>query len=196
MSCVFLSGFRKLCPFLVLEIRPSWGLAPRCVGLLVACVALATSPNSQAEEGRPRAPQESSTHLALGPQAAASFANDAWDSEIGGELHLAWLREGQLLSVIGAGFGVAGYSRGDSYQLSLDLYLGSDLLGDVPVGISVGPVLRAFQEGGPQVGGRTTLWLYHGIMPYCSLSWLGGPRSPAQPGLEIGVKIPFSIWDW
>jgi hypothetical protein len=139
---------------------------------------------------------KASTHLALGPQAAALLIDAEWDSEIGVELHLTRLRDSRLLSVVGAGFGVASFSRGDILQLTLDVYMGTRIVADVPVGVSVGPVLKAYQHGRPQVGGRTTLWLYHGVMPYLSASWLTGPMSPAQPGLEIGVKIPFSLRDW
>jgi hypothetical protein len=137
-----------------------------------------------------------STHLALGPQAAALLVDEEWDSEIGVELHLTRLRESRVLSVVGAGFGVASFSRGDILQLTLDFYIGTRVVADVPVGVSVGPLLKAFEHGRPHVGGRTTIWVYHGVMPYLSASWLSGPNSPAQPGLEIGVKIPFSLRDW
>ena len=124
------------------------------------------------------------------------MTNSEWDSEVGGELHIAHLRDSDGLSVIGAAFGLAGYSKGELLQVSLDFYAGSKALSQVPIGLSIGPVLKAFPNGRPQVGARSTLWLYHGVMPYLSVSWLSGPMSPAQPGLEIGVKIPFSIWDW
>ena len=195
MPCVFLSGFRKLCRFLAIDFRAPWGPTPRAVGLVWACVAFAASPNARAEE-RVLGATAPSTHIALGPQLAAIRVNADWDTGAGGELHIARLRESDALSVFGAAFGVAGYSKGEALQLSLDFYAGSKALGQVPIGLSIGPLLKAFPNGRPQVGGRTTLWVYHGVMPFLSVSWLSGPMSPAQPGLEIGVKIPFSIWDW
>ncbi len=196
MYCVFLPGFRKLCPFLAIEIPPHWGPSPRAVGLACILGWLALSPELRAEEGVALSQPSASTHIALGPQVAAALDDSEWDSEIGAELHLTRLRTSDLLSVVGAGLGVASFSRGETLQLSLDLYVGSRALADVPVGLSVGPLLKAFDTGRPQIGARTTLWLYHGVMPYVSVSWLSGPNKPAQPGLEMGLKIPFSIWDW
>ena len=196
MSCVFLSGFRKLCPFLTIHFHPRWGLGSRGVGLVLALLWLATSPNAWADEGPRLGGPRASTHLALGPQAAAALADSEWDSEIGAEIHLARLRKSRLVSVVGASLGVAGFSKGDILQLSLDFYVGTESLGPLPIGVSVGPMLKAFLNGRPQLGARSTLWLYHGVMPYISVSWLTGPMSPAQPGLEIGVKIPFPIRDW
>ncbi len=196
MSPSFLSGFGKLCPHLAIDFDRLWGLAPRALGLAFAFVLVTTSPNSWANEGPAMSQPKASTHLVLGPQAAALLTDSEWDSEIGVEVHLTRLRDSPLLSVVGAGFGVATFSRGDIVQLSFDVYVGTRVIADVPIGVSVGPVLKAFENGRPQVGGRSTLWLYHGVMPYVSASWLTGPMSPAQPGLEIGVKIPFSLRDW
>ena len=195
MPCVFLSGFRKLCRFLAIDFLAPWGRTPRAVGLLWACVAFAASSSASAE-GRVLGATAPSTHIALGPQLAANWSNSDWDTEAGGEIHIARLRESDALSVFGAAFGVVGYSKGEALQLSLDVYAGSKALAQIPIGVSVGPLLKAFPNGRPQVGARSTLWLYYGVMPFVSVSWLAGPMSPAQPGLEIGVKIPFSIWDW
>ncbi len=196
MSRVFLSGFRKLCPFLVIDFRPHWGLPPRALGLGCALLLLTSSHQSWAKERAEAAEAQSSTHILLGPQVAAIAIDSEWDSEIGAELHLTRLRTGELLSVLGAGLGAASFSRGETLQLSFDLYVGTGALYEVPLGLSVGSLLKAFDNGRPQLGARTTLWIYHGVMPYLSLSWLRGPNSPAQPGVEIGLKIPFSIWDW
>lgn len=197
MSCAFLPGFRKLCPFLAIDFRFPWGLSPHAVAvalLLIGSLALPLS--AQAEETAPTASSRSETHLALGPLVAAIQYDSQWDSEIGAELHLAHVRDSDLLSVFGTSIGVASFGKGDMVQLSLDFYAGTQALTKVPIGLSLGPVLEAFPNGRPQIGGRVAVWVYHGVMPYFSVAWLRGRSASSHPSLEIGLKIPFSIWGW
>ena len=197
MSCPFLSGFKKLCPFLAIDFRVLCGRVPHGVALALPLLAMVVlCPSARADKSHSVAKPGSATHLALGPQVAAIHYDSRWDSEVGAELHLAHIRDSDLLAVVGASLGVASFGQEDTLQLSLDVYAGTRSLTKLPIGLSLGPVLKTAPHGRAQLGARSTLWLYHGVMPYLSVAWLSAPTVLAQPSVEIGVKIPFSIWNW
>jgi hypothetical protein len=157
---------------------------------------LALGGSAEAQETSDILAPRNATHLALGPQVSAIQYASEWDTEVGAELHLARLRKSRALSVIGGSLGVASFGEGEQVQLTLDFYAGTQALTQLPIGVSFGPLLEVFPHGRPQVGGRVTVWAYYGVMPYAGVAWLDGPNAPDSPSVEIGLKIPFSVWDW
>lgn len=181
---------------MAVDFRSLWGRSPHVAVWFLGLTLLAFPSPAEAEESSDLLAPRNATHLALGPQVSAIQYDSAWDSEVGGEVHLARLRKSRILSVVGGGLGIASFGEGEQVQLSLDLYAGTQALTPLPIGVSVGPLLEVFPHGRPQVGGRASLWAYYGVMPYAALSWLSGPNAPTSPSVEIGLKIPFSVWDW
>lgn len=161
--------------------------------ILLGAVAIAAAP-AHADVAAPLAPvSQPELHLAVGPIMAGIHQHGGWDTQVGGELHLARLAGGRSLAALGGALGVTTFAEGDAIRLYLDFYVGLGLTRNWTMGIAAAPVLDLFTTHRPLVGGRVTAWLHSGVAPYLSASRVWGLGTTDTVDIAVGIRIPFSV---
>lgn len=191
----FISGFKTLSRFLPASPGSTWGRAPQFVCVL-SLFGVSAPARAQDAPYLSLVRFPSDTHVLLGPSVAAVHRDQAWDSEVGAQLQLHRRRQSPVLSALGLSLSVATFAEYEGIRLGLDLYAGTRLINDVPVGVAMGPVADVFLDHRPRGGIRTSLWLYAGVVPYISLASMHGLGAPGGIDLQVGLKIPFSLVHW
>ncbi len=130
------------------------------------------------------------SYLWLGPLGAASYAEDEWDSTVGGQIAILRIRERDVLGAIGGSFGASRWSATGSYRLWLDAIAGTRL--GKMIGVSAGPLLELSHERHPHVGGSVGIWAFLGVTPYARVGIVDELGGFAEIGLHIA--LPAKRW--
>lgn len=125
------------------------------------------------------------TYLWLGPLGAASYAEDEWDSTIGGQVAIIRIRERNALGAIGGSFGGSRWTARGDYRLWLDAIAGTRL--GKMIGVSAGPLLELSHERHPEIGGSIGVWAFLGITPYARIGYVDEVGGFAEVGLHIAL---------
>lgn len=118
---------------------------------------------------------------------------DGWDTQVGGDMHLAWLRPRHLLAAQGVTVGALTFASSKSIRLHSDLYIGLAINSDLTFGVAVGPIIDIHPNRRTRAGARGQLWLHAGIAPYVSAARTWGLGASGDIEVALGVRIPFSI---
>jgi hypothetical protein len=125
------------------------------------------------------------TYLWIGPLGTATYAEDDWDSTIGGQLAILRIRERRALGAIGGSFGASRWTSGSGYRLWLDAIAGTRL--GKMIGVSAGPLLELSDERHPRVGGSVGVWAFLGVTPYARVGVVDRNGAFAEIGLHIAL---------
>lgn len=125
------------------------------------------------------------TYLWIGPLAAASYAEDDWDSTVGGQLAILHVRERRGLGAIGASFGASTWTSRGGGRLWLDAIAGTRL--GKMMGVSLGPILELSHERHPHVGASVGVWAFLGVTPYARVGFVDELGGFAEVGLHIAL---------
>lgn len=126
-------------------------------------------------------------YLWLGPAGAASRIEDEWDSTIGADATLIYVRERAALGAIGATLGASRWTVRGGGRIWVDGLVGTRL--GRMVGLSAGPILELSDLSHPRLGGSVGLWAFLGVTPFVRtgmVSELGG-------FVEIGVHVALPV---
>ncbi|MCP4449795.1 MAG: hypothetical protein GY811_31355 [Myxococcales bacterium] len=117
----------------------------------------------------------------------------AWDSLVGGEVHLARLSRTSPLAAIGTTLGIASFAKTDGARLQLESYVGLRLSSDITLGIAIGPLVDFYPAHRPRVGAGGSIWLHAGVAPYVALTRSWGLGASDHLDISMGMRIPFSV---
>lgn len=130
--------------------------------------------------------------LAVGPVAAATHADGAWDGAFGGELFVARVREHEPLSALAVAIGAYRLTRSATGRAWADVWVGTYRPLGVAWGVSGGPVVEFNEFRPPQVGWQASIWLFAGAVPYARVGSVGRSGRFA----EVGLRIPLPAIRW
>lgn len=125
------------------------------------------------------------TYLWLGPLGAATYADDGWDSTIGGQIAIVVVRERRSLAAIGGSFGASLWTERGGGRLWLDAIAGTRL--GKMIGISAGPVVELSNERHPRFGGSVGIWSFLGVTPFARVGFVDELGGFAEVGLQIAL---------
>lgn len=126
-------------------------------------------------------------YLWLGPTGAASRIDATWDSTIGADATVIYVREREALGAIGATLGASRWTVRGGGRIWLDGLVGTRLVR--MVGVSAGPILELSELSHPRLGGSVGLWAFLGVTPFVRTGMvrdLGG-------FVEVGVHIALPV---
>lgn len=129
------------------------------------------------------------TYLWLGPLGAASYAEDDWDSTVGGQLAIIRVREQRSLGAIGASFGGSLWTSRVGGRLWLDAIAGTRLGpgNGKMMGLSLGPILELSDERHPHAGASVGIWAFLGVTPFVRAGYVEKLGPFAEVGLHIAL---------
>jgi len=125
------------------------------------------------------------TYLWLGPLGAASYADETWDSTLGGQLAIIHVRERRGLGAIGGSFGASLWTARGGGRLWLDAIAGTRL--GKMIGVSLGPLLELSDEHHPRFGGSVGIWSFLGVTPFARVGFVDELGGFAEIGLHIAL---------
>jgi hypothetical protein len=125
------------------------------------------------------------TYLWIGPMGGAGYADDTWDSTIGGQLAVIRVRERRSLGAIGGSFGASMWTERGGGRLWLDAIAGTRL--GKMMGLSLGPLVELSDQRHPRVGGSLGVWAFLGVTPYARVGFVDELGGFAEIGLHIAL---------
>lgn len=126
-------------------------------------------------------------YLWLGPSGAASRIEAEWDSTIGADATLIYVREREALGAIGATLGASRWTVRGGGRIWVDGLVGTRL--GRMVGLSAGPILELSELSHPRLGGSVGFWAFLGVTPFVRT----GMVSELGSFVEIGVHIALPV---
>jgi hypothetical protein len=122
----------------------------------------------------------------LGPTAAASHLDGAWDSTFGGDLAITRVREHELVGAMGVSLGASKWTSHDGGRVWLDAVGGSTILGHM-AGVSAGPIVELAQLAHPRLGGSIGVWAFAGVTPFVRVGLVEGLGGFAEIGVHLAL---------
>ena len=123
----------------------------------------------------------------LGPSGAASRIEADWDSTIGANAAVVYVRERELVGTVGGALGASRWTVRGGGRIWFDAIVGTRV--GRMVGVTAGPMLELSETQHPRLGGSIGLWAFLGVTPFVRtgiVSELGG-------FVEIGVHIALPV---
>jgi hypothetical protein len=121
----------------------------------------------------------------IGPVGAASRTDEEWDSTIGGDLSVVYVRERSPLGAIGASVGASRWTERGGGRLWLDAIAGTRL--GRMVGVSAGPILELSELAHPRIGASAGLWAFVGVTPFVRVGTVRELGGFVEIGLHIAL---------
>lgn len=131
-------------------------------------------------------------YLHLGALGGAVRIEASWDGAFGGQLAWLRIRERRALSAIGVAVSGSRYSERDGGRAWIEAIAGTRRLGDVLIGVSVGPAVELSAIEHPRAGVTGAAWVFAGVVPYVR----GGTFQEAGAFVEVGLAITLPVWRW
>jgi hypothetical protein len=129
-------------------------------------------------------------YLTLGPVAGALHIQDTWNSAVGGEVSLVYLREHRWPALFGISVGGVVFDQRDGIRTWAEAELAIDKL-PVKLGVSGGLAIEFDRTIPPHFGVQGTLWVFAGVVPYVRVGTLESYGAFFEAGVMI--KIPVKI---
>lgn len=126
-------------------------------------------------------------YLWLGPTGAASRIEASWDSTIGADATVIYVRERAALGAIGATFGASRWTVRGGGRIWLDGLVGTRL--GRMVGLSAGPILELSELSHPRLGGSVGLWAFVGVTPFVRTGMVSELGSFVEVGIHIALPV-------
>ncbi len=145
-------------------------------------------PGRRAQLAPPELPPSSDLdglYVWLGPVGAASRVAGEWDSTIGGDLSVVYVREGAALGAIGGSFGASRWTERGGGRLWVDAIAGTHI--GRMVGLSAGPILELSELSHPRIGGTVGVWAFVGVTPFVRIGTVQELGSFIEMGLHIAL---------
>ena len=175
------------------------GLVPQGLVLAILLCTLAgleSLAHAQATPSRseplPSTADLDGTIFALGPVAAAVYADESWDGGFGGEVLLVRVREGEPVAALGIAAGGIRFAQAGNGRLWADLLVGTQHLLGVGIGLSGGLAVEVGDLQRPKFGWQATLTGYAGVLPYLRLGDVEGSGFFVDAGIKI--VLPAIRW--
>jgi hypothetical protein len=130
----------------------------------------------------------------IGPSGAASWARGPnqmaakWDSTIGADATLVWIREHDALGALGGSVGAAKWTERGGGRLWIDAIVGSRI-GGTMIGTSAGPILELNDLSRPKLGGSVGVWAFFGVTPYVRVGTVADLGMFAEVGLHLALPV-------
>jgi hypothetical protein len=131
-------------------------------------------------------------YLALGPVGALVRSDGAWDGAFGGEASIWRVREHEILSAAGLGFGGQKFAEGNGGRLWADVLAAHRTAFGVAIGLGAGVTAQIDEVVPPKWGGHGTLWVYAGIVPYVRVGGVEG----RGVFVDVGLKVVLPALRW
>lgn len=126
-------------------------------------------------------------YLWLGPTGAASRIEASWDSTIGADATVIYVRERAALGAIGATFGASRWTVRGGGRIWLDGLVGTRL--GRMIGLSAGPILELSELSHPRLGGSVGLWAFVGVTPFVRTGMVSELGSFVEVGIHIALPV-------
>jgi hypothetical protein len=121
----------------------------------------------------------------IGPVGAASQVDGQWDSTIGGDMSVVYVREEAPVGAIGGSFGASRWTKRGGGRLWLDAVVGTNT--GRMVGVSAGPILELSELAHPRLGASVGVWAFVGVTPFVRVGAVRELGSFVEVGLHIAL---------
>jgi len=130
----------------------------------------------------------------IGPEGAASWGRgpeqmaSKWDSTIGADATLIFIRERESLAAAGGSLGASKWTERGGGRVWIDGLAGTRLGGHM-VGASLGPILELSDVSHPHLGASVGIWAFFGVTPYVRVGAVDQLGAFAEVGLHLALPV-------
>ena len=174
------------------EFAPQEFLPTGIVHLAVTLLCVAALLSSGERNGWADPPADQG-FVAVAAVAGADRVAGTWDEGFGGEVGVGHLtRAGEAGTSWVVSVGALAFATRTGGRAWTEVAVARRPLGDVLIGVGLGPAIELDRQRKPRLGAEATLWAYTGIVPYLRVGTVEREGAFAEAGLRIA--LPAARW--